>query len=106
MMSERSQKQAFLHSEADEFYRRNKDTLQSAEQNAIKDQVIASIRAANLQPTCLLEVGCSNGWRLEALRKAYNARCYGIDPSAEAIREGRASFPKLTLEQGTAEALP
>jgi ubiquinone/menaquinone biosynthesis C-methylase UbiE len=78
----------------------------SADHEAAKDQILASMRALNLQPRSILEVGCSNGWRLAALRSAYSAICCGIDPSAESIKEGKALFPDISLEQGTADSLP
>jgi ubiquinone/menaquinone biosynthesis C-methylase UbiE len=106
MMSEMSQKQAFLTAEGDQYYQRNRDKLTSIDQKAAKDRVLASIRALNLQPRCILEVGCSSGWRLEALRSAYSAMCYGIDPSAEGIKEGKVLFPEISLEQGTTDSLP
>ncbi len=105
-MSETSQKQVFLNSEGDQYYQRNRDKLTSAGEKAAKDQVLASIRTLNFQPRSILEVGCSNGWRLEALRSEYSAKCYGIDPSAEGIKEGKAVFQGISLEQGTADSLP
>ena len=81
-MSEMSQKQAFLTAEGDQYYQRNRDKLTSIDQKAAEDRVLASIRALNLRPRCILEVGCSSGWRLEALRSAYSAMRYGIDPVA------------------------
>ena len=73
---------------------------------ASNDQVLASIRSLSLQPTSVLEVGCSNGWRLEAFRKTYAIRCWGIDPSADAIKEGKTLFPQISLVRGTADSLP
>src|ERR1041385_1087576 len=105
-MSEKSQKQVFLTTEGDQYYRRNKDNLTSSDQKVAQDRVLASIRALHLQPRCILEVGCGNGWRLAALRSAYSARCYGIDPSAEGIKEGTVLFPEISLQQGTADSLP
>lgn len=105
-MSELSQKEAFLTSEGDKYYHRNRDKLATADQKAAKDRVLAGVRAMNLQPRRILEVGCSNGWRLAALRSTYSAKCYGIDPSAEAINEGKALFPDISLQRGTADSLP
>jgi ubiquinone/menaquinone biosynthesis C-methylase UbiE len=60
----------------------------------------------DLQPKTVLEIGCSNGWRLHAINQDYRAKCFGIDPSLEAISAGRKQFPQLSLEQGTADELP
>lgn len=105
-MSEANQKKTFLASEGDEYYQRNKDRLSALGRAATSDQAIAGIQALGVRPRAILEVGCSNGWRLEALREWSGAACFGIDPSAAAIREGQTGFPRLTLAQGTADALP
>ncbi len=100
------QKQIFRNSEGNQWYQRNKSKLESAVCDEGNDQVLASVKALRLQPHSILEIGCSNGWRLENLRQLYNAKCYGIDPSAIAIQEGKTLFKKLCLEKGEADSLP
>jgi ubiquinone/menaquinone biosynthesis C-methylase UbiE len=50
----------------------------------------------------VLEVGCSNGWRLKNLREKYGCDIYGIDPSEDAVKE--ANEP--TIVGGTADRIP
>jgi ubiquinone/menaquinone biosynthesis C-methylase UbiE len=52
----------------------------------------------------LLEVGCSNGYRLNWIQKKLRLDCYGIEPSNLAVKDGKSQGLKLT--QGTAEILP
>lgn len=60
----------------------------------------------NLNPTTILEVGCSNGYRLAKLQKDYHAACYGIEPSKKAIIQGQKRFPETIFKQGVATQLP
>jgi len=70
------------------------------------DQIINSMTYLGIKPRTVLEIGCSDGWRLEIINRKYKAKCYGIDPSEKAIMEGRENYPSLNLEKGTAENLP
>ncbi len=54
------------------------------------------------KPASVLEIGCSNGWRLEQYRIVNTANCVGIDVSDDAIADGRNKFPGITLIKGTA----
>ena len=58
------------------------------------------------RPSRVLEIGCSNGWRLDKIMAAGARECIGIDPSEAAIEDGRRRFPPLQLHKGTAERLP
>jgi SAM-dependent methyltransferase len=53
----------------------------------------------------VLEVGCSSGYRLNALR-GKGCVCFGIDPSESAITEGKERYGDLELTVGVAHALP
>lgn len=97
----KDQKDIFLSSEGDAWYERNKEIINHKE----TDQIINCINELGLKPKKILEIGCSNGYRLDKLEKQYGAACFGIDPSLEAIKEGQAAFKKIKLSQGTADAL-
>jgi SAM-dependent methyltransferase len=71
-------------------------------------------------PTCLIdliqdksgiktiaELGCSNGWRLEKLKKKFPyLQLSGIDASAAAIDDGRKKYPNIELSQGLLADIP
>jgi ubiquinone/menaquinone biosynthesis C-methylase UbiE len=99
-----SQKDVFVASEGDHFYERNKPALLASE-TALEDPVLSSLRALELQPKTVLEIGCSNGWRLDACQRLFDAKCYGIDPSAKAIADGSDAYEEISLQQGTADQL-
>jgi len=101
-----TQRETFLAREGDEYYRRNRERLTDVASLAEYDLVLRGVKSIGLQPRAILEIGCSNGWRLEAFRREFAASCVGIDPSREAISEGRSLFPALQLSTGTADSLP
>jgi SAM-dependent methyltransferase len=99
------QKDAFLASDGDAWYRRNHDKLALLREGG-QDRVLTAIDALSLRPQRVLEIGCSDGWRLSLLCDRYACNGQGVDPSAAAIEAGRRRDPRLDLRRGTAEALP
>ncbi len=98
-----SQKRLFLSDEGNHWYERNKWNFSSA----IKDDpILKAIEIYMLTTTRVLEIGCSDGWRLAEIEKRYGSTGYGIDPSQNAITAGNISHPKLHLSVGTADELP
>jgi SAM-dependent methyltransferase len=99
------QDDVFANGEGDAWYARNANALH-APGHADHD-ITLELLLANVQSPCsVLEVGCADGWRLEVIRKATGARCYGIDTSCDAIKAGRRMYPELLLRHGRANVLP
>ncbi len=71
----------FLQSEGDAWFERNRDKLGE------RDPVAEAIEHLGIKPKHVLEIGCSNGWRLAALRDKYGCQIYGVDPSRQACLE-------------------
>lgn len=92
------QKEEFLRGEGDQWFRRNASALTPE-----NDPVLRVLMG--FKPARLLEVGCSNGWRLAEAQRLWGAQCTGVEPSAEARADG-ARFTGVTLHAGTADALP
>jgi SAM-dependent methyltransferase len=97
------QKNAFLDGEGDSWFLRNARKLTESAQ---RDPLLRELKEAQLAPKTALEIGCSNGWRLEAMRETWTCAAFGVDPSAKAIAEGKGTFPLLDLRTGTADSLP
>ncbi len=91
------QKEVFTHGEGDQWFLRNQSTL-----NPDHDEYVALLSSLEINPTNVVEIGCSNGYHLEAIRQSFNCRVSGIDPSSQAIAEGNKMFPLLDLEVATA----
>ena len=86
------QTEAFLKSEGDAWYERNKDKPKI-------DSVTPSILALELHPADIVEFGCGTGWRLDNLHQLFpDAHCLGIDPSTKAIDQARQQFSKPRVE--------
>jgi SAM-dependent methyltransferase len=84
--------------EADEWLARNRDKLGQV------DPVSDAIEAAGITPTSILEIGCSNGWRLAKLRDKYGCKVLGIEPGQMAAIE--AGNWRVPVFRATAESLP
>jgi ubiquinone/menaquinone biosynthesis C-methylase UbiE len=95
------QNEIFKKLEGNKYYARNKEKLKTKD-----DYIIQAIVKIELNPNRILEIGCSNGWRLNLLKEIYGSDCYGIDPSSDAIQDGKKEFKAIKLEQGTADILP
>jgi ubiquinone/menaquinone biosynthesis C-methylase UbiE len=106
-MSRKCQKEIFLNEEGDKWFERNLENTEAGlKERILHDEVISSFNRLNIIPRNVLEVGCCDGWRLEALRKKYECKCSGVDPSSKAINNGKSAYPNIELNISTADALP
>ena len=62
--------------------------------------VIRIFKEKRLSPKTVLEIGCSTGFVLKKINKLTGAKCYGIDISKTAIKEGKGLFKKIELRNG------
>lgn len=96
-----TQDEIFQNGEGDQWYERNKVGLIPKD-----DFICRMIENIDVRPERIVEVGCSNGYRLEYLRQKYHAACYGYDISKEAIEAGRKAFPQIHLTQKALHEIP
>lgn len=90
-----NQNDIFIKDEGNNWFRRNRDELTPE-----KDDLITQmLKRLELCPKKIVEVGCSNGWRLEKLRRIFSADCFGIEVSHEAVACARNNFPKIRVQQ-------
>ncbi len=99
------QEKTFLDGEADAWFKRCKKVLINPE-HSDRDFPLQLIRDSKCSPKNVLEIGCSNGWRLSKIKEEFSCQCFGIDPSQEAIRDGKVRYPKIELYHGIASQLP
>jgi ubiquinone/menaquinone biosynthesis C-methylase UbiE len=99
------QKEAFLEFEANQWFDRNIEAINSF--NINEDVVCKIVKKYSLNPQQILEIGSSAGHRLNGLREIIGDNCnyYGIDPSKKAIDYGTQKFKNLSLKIGTADNL-
>ena len=97
-MSIKTQKEAFVAYEADNWHLRNKDVGYVSE----NDVVMKVLREYSASPTSVLEVGCSTGYRLHAISSTFqNVQVSGIEPSQDAVNMGRQKYPEIDFVNGT-----
>jgi len=98
-------KDKFAEGVGDKFYLRRKEVMEEP-----FDQIVLAIQRLNVSPKRVLEIGCSNGWRLHMIAALFDSDCYGIDPSSLAVANGNTmtghDILPITLIQGTADDLP
>lgn len=105
-----NQNSIFLQSEGDAWFKRNREHLDSAN---ISESIDVQYICESLSPfkdkiTNILEIGCSNGKKIESLCNYFSAKGSGIEPANEAVIEGnsRIKSSDITLVRGTSERLP
>ena len=102
------QSSIFLEGEGDNYFLRNKAALEVrsvASEIAWLGQALYPFKD---KVNSVLEIGCSNGAKLEQICGLLDAKGQGIDPSKQAVDEGnrRLSGRGAQLHVGTASHLP
>jgi len=101
-----SQRDVFVSSEGDGWYARNAEALRRA--STMRDTIVNRI-ATHIpgESRCtVMEVGCATGVNLAALAEIRPVECIGVDPSGEAVEQGRRQHAGMKLVCGTADQLP
>jgi len=94
-----TQKEIFLQHEGNAWYKRNFSVLGD------KTKGILFYESYLKSKDRILEIGCSNGHNLNSFHTRIGCECYGIDPSEQAIQEGKSRYPQVLLTVGTADKL-
>jgi SAM-dependent methyltransferase len=99
------QRTIFLGGEGNAWYDRNHAAITKTHDEALHtpsvDPVLRAIHAT--KPASVLEIGASNGWRLDVMRELWGCTVCGVEPSADAVA---AAYPDVDMCVGTADALP
>lgn len=91
------QDRVFKEYEGNHWYERNASHLDAQGD----DYIVDMIRYLGVKPEKVAEVGCSNGYRLEHIRREFTADCCGFDASMKAIQEGRNLYPDVEFIHST-----
>ena len=102
---ELDQKKIFLNSEGDFWYERNRKKLNEFDfKNDLYTKKLINIIKKNSEIKCVLDVGCSDGSRINYLKQIFKkVKFSGIDPSKKAIKFKK--FKYISLKVGTADRL-
>ncbi len=90
--------------EGDAWYQRNMTALRDRDRPY--ERVMLQAIAQLPRPQCVLDVGCADGWLLNAIQRQYDAACRGVDVSVDAVVVGNALYPGITLFVCPAHDLP
>jgi ubiquinone/menaquinone biosynthesis C-methylase UbiE len=106
-VSKKSQQEIFAESEGDAYHKRNLGNLDRTDIDKFvkNDAIVLAIKEIGFVPKILLEVGCGDAVRLECVRRLFGTRCFGIEPSSEAISFAQALFPHVSVSQGVASSI-
>ena len=103
------QTQIFAAGEADAWYRRNRQTR--VDDTSPDLELIAGVlESYRAEIANVLEIGCSDGRKLETLATHFDASGHGVDPSFEAVADGQARLrsagvERVNLSVGTSDRL-
>lgn len=105
------QNKIFSESEGDAWFNRNKDQIQVVSQVIDSPDVrytLESLTPFSSRINNILEIGSSNGVKLETVCSHLNAVGVGVEPSPEAVKTGneRNKTAKIQLLVGSGEKLP
>ena len=70
------QKKVFLDGEADAWYRRNSARIIDCDRH-VSDPILTEFERFDISARNVLEIGCSNGWRLNALKNSLVTKICG-----------------------------
>jgi SAM-dependent methyltransferase len=96
-----SQDIIFSEGEGDAWFERNRAFYQQE-----RDPVLNFLSSQSIEPRAILEIGASRGDRLAVLRDRYHAAVTAVEPSSEAVADGRNHFPEIRFFIATAKLLP
>lgn len=105
------QNKIFTEGEGDAWFSRNQNHIQSIEQVIKSPDVcytLDTLTPFSSRINRVLEIGCSNGTKLEVICQNLGSVGVGIEPSAMAVQTGneRKKNAKIELLVGTGEKLP
>lgn len=87
---------SFGPKDADAWYERNKHKLGAGD-----DPVLKALPALSAHSR-VLEIGCANGWRLEAIKKRFGCNCWGMEISPLACQDVNKNVIILNKEPAIA----
>lgn len=106
-----NQNKVFSEGEGDAWFSRNQDHIVDVEQIVKSPDVsytVATLKPFSARIEKVMEIGCSNGIKLETICSQLGAVGVGVDPSPMAVQTGneRNKHAKIELVVGTGEQLP
>lgn len=99
-------KSFFESSEANEWFRRNKEALENSRNDATTDLLVDWLKPFADEISDVLEIGCGSGHLLNKIANSISANGIGVEPSAEAVEYIKNTFPKIEAKKGYGDDVP
>jgi SAM-dependent methyltransferase len=99
-----NQDEVFAAYEGNNWFQRNRSVLEHFDPEA--DLPLKLMKLYQMNPRTVLEVGAANGYRLAEISQQHGTKVVAVEPSREAILDGRLRFPRVEFVQGVASAIP
>ena len=99
-----NQHDVFVNSEGDRWFDRNRRALEAADLGG--DLPLRLLETYGVRPRSVVEIGASNGFRVEEIRRRYGSRAVAVEPSALAVEDGRTKYPEVEFVQADASHIP
>lgn len=99
------QKDIFLSGEGDAYFTRNLEKLKGNTSDIDDDMLLNAIDNLGLAPKSVLEIGASNGWRLDVLHSRFSCDAQGVEPSEQAVTDASERYPNIHMHVGAADEL-
>ena len=96
----------FEGGEANEWFRRNKEALESRINNSTTDLLVDWLKPFATEISDVLEIGCGSGHRLKKMADSFSAKGFGVEPSFEAIEYIENTFPQIVAKKGFGDDVP
>lgn len=98
-----NQDSIFLNYEGDNWFKRNMNGIIDISK---RDFILDIIKLYGIVPKNVLEIGASNGFRLDEIHKLYGSECTAVEPSELAIKDGKERYPHIEFHKSLASELP
>jgi len=96
----------FEGGEANEWFRRNKEALESRNNDSTTDLLVDWLKPFATEISDVLEIGCGSAHRLKKMADSFSAKGFGVEPSYEAIEYIENNFPQIVAKKGFGDDVP
>jgi SAM-dependent methyltransferase len=90
----------WFESEGNKWFSRNKSLL-----GKTFDFCLFLLELYSIKPKDVLEIGCANGYRLAEIHKRFKSNVVGVEPSKNAIEDGKKKYPFIKFIRNVCENL-
>ena len=102
---DQTQDSFFLENEANAWFKRNAEAINKKLSST--DPIVRSLDMFNISFESVIDIGASNGYRLNLLKEKFNPKiCVAVEPSEDAIADGQKRYPFINFRKGLASNIP